>query len=354
MRLISVLLVTLVACSTPAEAPPAKPDAPANATAPSAPAADAGKGGGAAIATVNGQPITMADLEAKHAGALTKARQEMYDAQRNALEEMILEQLLEAEATKRSMSKDDLLKAEVEAKVGPPDPAEVQKMYDENKARIGPATLEEVRPRIEEFLRNKGMSERMRAFAGELKKAAGVKIALEIPRVKVEVPATAARFGSPTAPVQIIEFSDFQCPYCGDAARTVKQLKEKFGDKVSIVFRHFPLEIHPAAPKASEAALCANDVGKFWEYHDKAFANQSALSPADLTKYATELGLDAAAFDACLSSGKHAADVKADMEYGTKLGIEGTPAFYVNGRFLGGSLPVEAFSELIQEELGGI
>ena len=159
------------------------------------------------------------------------------------------------------------------------------------------------------------------------------------------------RFGNPEAPVQIVEFSDFQCPYCTRGASTLDEVKEAYGDKVTVVYRHFPLSFHMEAYKAAQASECANDQSKFWEYHDLLFANQRALTEPDLVSYAEQLSLNMGDFTECLNSGKHAATVDEDMAEGAAVGMQGTPGFFINGRFLNGAQPFEAFKEIIDAEL---
>jgi protein-disulfide isomerase len=131
----------------------------------------------------------------------------------------------------------------------------------------------------------------------------------------------------------------------------VDGLMKEYEGKVRLVFRHFPLEFHQQAPKAAEASMCAQEQGKFWEYHDKLFENQQQLADDALKSYAQQLGLDQAKFDECLASGKHAAQVKADTEAGKKLGVSGTPAFFINGVMLSGAQPAEEFKSIIDQEL---
>ena len=160
--------------------------------------------------------------------------------------------------------------------------------------------------------------------------------------------------GSPNAPVTIVEFSEFECPYCGVYSRdTYPQIAKAYIEtgKVKYVFRHFPLNFHANAQKAAEAAECASEQGKFWEYHDVLFANQSALDVASLKKYASDLGLDTAKFDACLDSGRMADEVAKDAAEGASYGVTGTPAFFVNGLKRKGAQPFEVFQRLIEEEL---
>ena len=164
--------------------------------------------------------------------------------------------------------------------------------------------------------------------------------------------ATDPSLGRASAPVTVIEFSDFQCPFCQRVAPTLKKVRETYGDKVRIVWKDFPLtQIHPQAFKASEAAHCAGDQGKFWEYHDRLFANQQQLQPDDLKKHAADLGLDAAAFNACLDSSKYGERVRDGVAQGTRLGVNSTPTIYINGRMLSGAQPYEAFVSVIDEEL---
>ena len=163
--------------------------------------------------------------------------------------------------------------------------------------------------------------------------------------------------GSKDAKVTIVEFSDFQCPYCGRFySESLPQIEENYvkTGKVKIVFRHFPLSFHPYAQKASEATECANEQGKFWEYHNKLFENQGALTITDLKQYATDLGLDATKFNACLDSGKMASEVQKDFNAGQQYGVSGTPAFFVNGVSIVGAQPYAAFQQLIEQQLAAV
>jgi protein-disulfide isomerase len=158
--------------------------------------------------------------------------------------------------------------------------------------------------------------------------------------------------GAKEAPVTIVEFSDFQCPFCKNATATVKQVMDKYPGKVKWVFRDFPLPaIHPAAPKAHEAARCAAEQGKFWEYHDLLFDRSPKQNPDDLKQYAKDLKLDASTFGQCLDSGKQEAAVTKDVEEGSRLGVTGTPTFFINGRQLVGAQPLTAFQKIIDGEL---
>ncbi|MFH0836939.1 MAG: DsbA family protein [Candidatus Aenigmatarchaeota archaeon] len=157
--------------------------------------------------------------------------------------------------------------------------------------------------------------------------------------------------GSENAKVIIVEFSDYQCPYCGKVEPAVKQIIQTYGDKIKFVYRDFPLSFHENSEKAAEASECADEQGKFWQYHDKLFENQNSLNVNNLKEYAKELGLNETKFNECLDSGKYAEEVKKDLQDGTKYGVSGTPAFFINGRLLSGAQPFSAFKQIIDEEL---
>lgn len=170
---------------------------------------------------------------------------------------------------------------------------------------------------------------------------------LESPKVSENNPQK----GPKDAPVTIIEYSDFQCPYCQRAEETARQVFDAYEGKVRIVFKQFPLSFHPNARNAANASLCANEEGKFWEMHDLLFKNQDKLSVDDLKKYAKQLRLDTKTFDSCLESNKYNSVIDADIADGTSFGISGTPAFFINDNFLGGAYPLEEFKKIIDKEL---
>lgn len=157
--------------------------------------------------------------------------------------------------------------------------------------------------------------------------------------------------GSSQAKVTIVEFSDFQCPYCGKVQDTLKKIFETYPNKVKLVFRNYPLPFHENAEPAAQASLCANEQGKFWEFHDKLFANQEKLTLTDLKQYAANLGLDTNKFNSCLDSNKYKETVQKDTKDGQAVGVSGTPAFFINGRLVTGAQPFENFKKIIDEEL---
>ena len=183
-----------------------------------------------------------------------------------------------------------------------------------------------------------------------MKLKTAVLVMLEPPRQKIETAGSPAQ-GPANAPIELVEFSDFQCPFCYRAHPTVEQVLKTYSGKIRFVYRNFPLPMHPNARPAAEAAQCANEQGKFWAYHDRLFDDQSKLGPDDLKASAAALGLDTAKFDACFDSHKYKAVVDADLQAGNAAGVNGTPAFFINGRLLSGAQPFDEFKKVIDEEL---
>jgi protein-disulfide isomerase len=158
--------------------------------------------------------------------------------------------------------------------------------------------------------------------------------------------------GNKDAKVKIVEYSDFQCPFCERAYPILKQVIKDYGDKISFEYKHFPLSsIHPFAQKAAEASECAAEQGKFWQFHDKDYENQQNLSLPALKEWAGEIGLNTATFNSCLDSGKYAGKVQVDLQAGQKLGVNGTPTTFINGQSVVGAQPYEAFKTIIDAEL---
>jgi protein-disulfide isomerase len=246
---------------------------------------------------------------------------------------------------------EELRKQEVESKVAPVTDEEAKDFYEKNKARAGQLSEAEAMDQIRQYLGAQRLQEKLREYVGTLRAKSAVKVLIDPYRVAVTAGDDPAR-GPATAPVTLVEFSDFQCPYCARVGPALKRVEDTYGDKVRIVYKDFPLlQIHNNAAKAAEAGGCAADQGKFWELHDKMFANQNKLDVTSLKQLAKDTGLDAAAFDACLDSGKHAAEWNEDLRDGEKYGVTGTPAFFVNGRLLGGAASFDRFAEMIDDEL---
>jgi protein-disulfide isomerase len=303
------------------------------------------------VATVGQRTITRAELEEHVRPKLIEIENEKYEALREGLDELVAEELEKQEAKARGVTVDDLQRQEIGAKVAAPTDDEIQKVYDENKAQLGGQTLEQIKPRIVEYLKQQKTDQRRAAFIEELKKKYKTSVALRPPVIDIGTAGRPERGGGAKAPVTIVEFSDYQCPFCSRAEGTVDQVMKTYGDKVRLVYRDFPLPMHPQARPAAEAANCANAQGKFWEYHAKLFANQSALGEDKLKEYAKDLGLDPAKFDQCLATKPFKGAIDKDIADASKVGVTGTPAFFINGRMLSGAQPFDKFKEVIDEEL---
>jgi predicted DsbA family dithiol-disulfide isomerase len=304
---------------------------------------------GDTVALVGGVPISAHQLEEAIQGPLMELRIQEYGLKSQALDELVAHALLDREAAARGITLHALLKAEVEDKAGVTE-AEFRAFYEKNKERFRDQGEAEALKQIESGLTQQRQRERREALLRDLRSKAGVRVLLEPFRVPVEPGAGAAR-GPQGAAVTILEFSDFQCPYCARVRPALDLVRKTYGDRVRIVYRDFPLSIHPQAGKAAEAGACAREQGKFWEMHDRIFEGQARLQVSDLKLYAGELGLEPLAFERCLDSGRHAVDWKRDLEEGTRYGVSGTPAFFINGRPLVGAVPFSSFAQVIDDEL---
>jgi protein-disulfide isomerase len=302
------------------------------------------------VAVVNGKEITDQEVLARVRGEMLKLEAQMYEVRRNGAEEMISEYLLEQAAKPQGLTGDQLLKQEVDSKIADVTDKEVEDFYAANQARIR-KPLNEIRPQILNYLQQNKLTEARRTFLKRLRDNAQVKLYLTPP--SVEVSAEGAPFKGPrSAPITIVEFSDFQCSYCKRVLNVLNQVLEHYPTQVKLAFRDFPiLNIHPYAQKAAEAAHCAAEQGKFWEYHDLLFEKQEAIASTNFADHAKALGLDVTTFQVCLDSGKHKATVERNYADGVKAGVSGTPAFFINGRLLSGAQPLEAFKAVIDEEL---
>jgi protein-disulfide isomerase len=311
----------------------------------------------AVAARVGDRTITVKELEDKWTAASpaehAEAIQKVYDGRRAALDEIIADMLIGQVAKAKNMSPEAYVDAEVAARATKVADADVVSFYQANQSQMQGRSLEQMSPAINRFLSEQAAAAAKRALVAELRKAGpAVRVMLDPPRANVMLDSADRSIGNPAARVTIVEYSDFQCPFCLRAMPTLKKLREDYGDKVRVVWKDFPLtQIHEHAFKAAEAGRCAADQGKFWEYHDKLFGNQQALQPEFLKQYAKDLGMDSAKFDTCLDSSMYAEQVRDSMAAGTRLGVNSTPTIYVNGRVLEGAQPYENFAAIIDEEL---
>jgi protein-disulfide isomerase len=298
------------------------------------------------VLEINGDKITRTQLHEQEAGVLLQARYDFYLAEQKALNDLIGYRLLENEAGRQHLTVDELLKREVDSKVPEPSEEQLQAVYEVVNSKEPFATI---RGKILETLRTQRVQKARAAYVEQLREKANVVVLLAPPRADFAV-GDAARLGPPTAPVQLVEFADFECPFCIKVQPELQKLKAEFGDQISLVYKDFPLPMHPHAEKAAEAARCAGNQGKFWEYHDRLFAS-SQIDVPQLKQLANELGLDAAKFNLCLDSGRQAAAVQKDSAEGHRIGLSATPSFFLNGHFFMGALKYEDLRRMVLSEL---
>ncbi|ACL67411.1 DSBA oxidoreductase [Anaeromyxobacter dehalogenans 2CP-1] len=338
---LGALAVLAAACQSPRPAQPAQQK-----ENPSAP-----------VAKVGGQAITTGELDELVKSDLKQLEQQYeeqkYQLKRQGLESMIRRRVFEAKAKAEGITPDELVNRDVVAKIPEPADDEVRALYERAKAggqQLPP--IDQVKPDIARFIKNQKAQAELTAYYEKLKKDMNVEVLLPayMPP-KVEVAATGPSKGPNDAPITIVEFSDFQCPFCVRAEPTVKDVMAAYPGKVRVVYRDFPLPSHDLAPKAAEAAHCAGDQGKYWEMHDRLFAANGKLAVDDLKGYAREVGADGAKFDRCLESGEKAPVVQEHHKAGEAAGVSGTPAFFINGRLISGAQPLEAFKAVIDQEL---
>jgi protein-disulfide isomerase/predicted transcriptional regulator len=311
------------------------------------------------VAKIAGKTVTAGELDDAVKKDLTQLEQQYqeqrYQLRRNALENMLRQRAFDEKAKAKGLSREELVNKEIAEKIPEPSDEEMRALYE--RAKAGGQQLpafEQVKPDISRFIKNQKGQGAFAEYYEQLKKEMNIEVLLppyEPPKVAVQ--ATGPAKGPANAPVTIVEFSDFECPYCVRAEPTVKSVLEKYPGKIRLVYRDYPLPMHPKAPKAAEAAHCADDQGKYWEMHDALFAAGAKLDVPDLKAHAREVGLDGAKFDRCLDSGEKAKVVEGHRKAGDEAGVSGTPAFFINGRPLSGAQPLEAFTAIIDQELKG-
>ena len=305
----------------------------------------------AIVATVAGQPVKADSIIERLKPIIYKLRLEAYEAAKQRADQLIDDTLLLEEARRRQIGPEQIIRAEISNKVHSPTEEEVAKFYSENKARIN-GDLNTVRNQVASYLEDESRKRLEKELSDRLRKGANIRWLITEPAQPVQnisVDDDPSR-GDVNAPVTIVEFTDFQCPACAAMHPVLEEILKSYGNKVRFVVRDFPLNQHEFARKAAEAADAANAQGKFFEYTDILFKNQKALDVPSLKKYATELGLDRARFDAALDRGVYAAEVKKDIEDGEMYGVGSTPTIFINGVQLK-TLSAEGLREAIDRAL---
>jgi protein-disulfide isomerase len=319
---------------------------------------------GAAVATVNGKPLSYAQVSSDIDAKLGQM-QHKYEVQlqqltlgnertrqgliENHIEDVVDQQVLALEATARKTTAAALLQS-VKPRIISDD--QVRAFYESQQSQIG-QPLADVGPQLKQYLDKEAAAEAKDNYLHSLRKKYKAVVAWEPLREEVE--ASGPQRGPNDAAITIVEFSDFQCPFCGRLAPVLRDLLKEYPTQVRLLFRNMPLTtVHPNAQKAAEAAVCADSQGKFWAMHDLLYAEQNSLSTDALKEKAKRLNLDSSAFDDCLDAGHANAAVKSDLDAGEHLGIASTPASFLNGRFVGGALPLFQWRALVDDELARI
>lgn len=313
------------------------------------------------IARIGGKDITRSEIMAQDQKAfdsledgyalkirqleLTRA-QERYALLKKQTDRMLDAEALALEAKARHKDNDAVLAG---IKVTAVTDREARDYYEANKARTT-LTYEKLQPEITQFLASQHNSDATRRFYDALRAKYGIVSLLEPYRLPVD--STGPARGKQSAPVTVVEFADFQCPYCRQAEDTVQAVMAKHPDDVRVVFRQLPLaSVHPNAIVAAKTAVCADRQGKFWPMHDAMYSDQSALSEAALKETAKRIGLDPDALAACLSDKATTDSIERDLRAADELNISSTPYFLVNGRPIKGSVGVDQFEAMVAEEL---
>jgi len=298
------------------------------------------------VARVSGADLTLSDLKSDEGGKLLQAEYQYYLNERKALEELIDNRLLSDEARKKGMSLDQLLENEVYKGVKDPTEDQLEVYYEGLDTQD---SYQSIRGDVLQHIRDLRRTKARSAYVEQLRKDAKINILLMPPSAKVDT-AKAYTKGSQEAPVVLVEFADYQCPYCQKVNSQIQQLKKEYGDSLTVIYKDFPLPMHHTAEKAAEASRCAGEQGKFWEYHDVLFYSKQ-LEVDQLKEDARVLKLDGDRFDTCLDNGTEANAVKKDLDEAKSLGLTGTPSFFVNGHFFSGVVDYAALKDIINQQL---
>jgi protein-disulfide isomerase len=304
------------------------------------------------VAEVDGEAISAQELTTATSALLARLQQQAFWLKQQKLQELIEDRLLAHEARRRHISLESLIQTEITSKAGKVTPEEIHMLYEVYGKRLQKPESE-VEGQLRSLLLQQKIRARRHEFAKALEAKAKVSVYLEAPTpVRAVVGVDGPSRGPAGAPVTIVEFEDFQCPFCRGSQRILDQVLLRYKDKVRLVHRDFPLQsLHPSSWKAHEAARCAEERGKFWQYRELLYKNPPATTEEQLTSYASQLGLDPSDFKKCLDSGKFKPVVQKDEDEAIRLGVQGTPAFFINGQFLAGAQPESEFVRIIDQEL---
>lgn len=301
------------------------------------------------VAVVNGREITQEEVDNSLVSQLFPLEQQIYALRRAALDNLVLKTILEEEAKKRVVSVEEVRRLLTAGKIEV-SPSQVEEVYAENASVFASMSPDEAKQRLLLDLESQARMQNYRTAISKLKEASRIEIRLEEPRLPSVSGGDSPSIGVKEAAVTIIEFSDFQCPYCRESHGILKHLLQDYRNEVRLVFKHLPLDIHAEAFTSARAAFCAGAQGLFWQYHDALFT-APALSSEGFSRAAADLGLSLPRFKACVGSEASSAAVRKDMREAQQMGINSTPTFIVNGKLLRGAIGFEEFKAVIEREL---
>jgi protein-disulfide isomerase len=306
------------------------------------------------LAIIDGQPITEDQLPASDESQLLRMMQQVYSVKMRGLHSVVDQKLIEAEAKRKGVTPDQLFQTEVVAKVTEPTEDEI-KAYYESRPEMKQQAYDAVKDKIRDGMKGVAISKARTIYVQGLMQQAmnDGELTLLIAPPKIEVTVDPARLrGDANAPVTIVEFSDFSCPFCRKAESTISEVLAKYPGQVKLGYRDFPLTtLHPQAELAAEASRCAGEQGKYWEYHDLLFARPDKQTSDVLLDDVRTLKLDDQKFEACLNGDRYKAQVQQDIQMGDRAGVVSTPGFFINGTFVSGAQPAATFEKVIDEKL---
>ena len=302
------------------------------------------------VATVNNLDITQQQVDDSVAAQSYPLQQQLYAIRKAALENLVTTKILESEAASRRISIEDLRKQMTLGEVNVTR-AQVEDAFKQNASFFASMSPDEARERLRLDLENQTRMKHYRAGLDALRKKWPITMNLSPPVFVSELDDGVSPIrGAPHPIVTIVEFSDFECPFCKQVQSALKQIVESYGREVRLVFKHLPLEGHRNSLPAARAAYCAAEQDRFWQFHDALFAAGN-LSPPVFEQIASELGLGLPKFQECAASERSRAAVVKDIEAAKLLRIESTPSFVVNGRVIKGALSFADFQKIIEQEL---
>jgi len=299
------------------------------------------------VAEIDGTPLTLAQFESNRPSALFQARNSFFEAEKKAVAEYIDDLLLQRQAQKENITVAQLLERHVNSTIAKdPDDATLRVYYegvDTNEP------FESVRDKILDHLRQRRLAKAKTAYIQALRSQTRISVEIEAPRLQISLKNTSVR-GPAGAPLMLVEYADYECPFCQQVQPTLDRLATEFKGKIAFAYKDLPLPMHSHAAKAAEASQCAGLQGKYWEYHD-VLLKATSLDVPQLKAAASQLGLETVAFDKCLDSGDRADAVKSSQDEAQKLGLQGTPSFFLNGRFFSGSMSYDQMRQMMEDEL---